>query len=409
MIKWFISLLSVTGLLTGSLNQGPVVRVVLFYSSSCTHCMDVIADVLPPLRDQFGTSLDLVFVDVSGGGQGADLFRAAGDALSLPDDLQGRVPTAVIGSTALVGSDQIERRLGPLIAAGIAAGGVALPAIPGMADYDAHIRALKESQLAGSVPSAESDALLLPRATWADKFQDDLPANLFAIGVLALQGISLIVWAESHLSREAATRDRLRTAQRALGPSVWLAALVAATTLIAATDRTAHAARTAFAVIALLLVGLAVTVRREQSAPPTQSIFRWNLPLLAAAGLLVAEYLAYVEYGQNTASCGALGQCNSVQSSQYARLAGVPVGVLGVAGYALILATLLVLRFAPAGEKPAQNAVRIMVAFGVAFSTILTFLEPFVIGATCMWCVTSALIMLLMGWYTLPAGRAPQG
>jgi uncharacterized membrane protein len=30
---------------------------------------------------------------------------------------------------------------------------------------------------------------------------------------------------------------------------------------------------------------------------------------------------------------------------------------------------------------------------GVAFSVYLTFLEPFVIGATCAWCITSALLM----------------
>ncbi len=35
-----------------------------------------------------------------------------------------------------------------------------------------------------------------------------------------------------------------------------------------------------------------------------------------------------------------------------------------------------------------------MALFGLAFSTYLTFLEPFVIGATCAWCLTSAVCML---------------
>jgi hypothetical protein len=38
--------------------------------------------------------------------------------------------------------------------------------------------------------------------------------------------------------------------------------------------------------------------------------------------------------------------------------------------------------------------------FGVLFSIYLTFLEPFVIGAVCMWCVSSAVIMMLMLWLT---------
>jgi uncharacterized membrane protein len=37
---------------------------------------------------------------------------------------------------------------------------------------------------------------------------------------------------------------------------------------------------------------------------------------------------------------------------------------------------------------------------GTLFSAWLTFLEPFVIGATCMWCVLSALTMLALLWLT---------
>jgi uncharacterized membrane protein len=32
----------------------------------------------------------------------------------------------------------------------------------------------------------------------------------------------------------------------------------------------------------------------------------------------------------------------------------------------------------------------------VLFSIYLTFLEPFVIGATCMWCICSAVIMIIL-------------
>jgi hypothetical protein len=41
-----------------------------------------------------------------------------------------------------------------------------------------------------------------------------------------------------------------------------------------------------------------------------------------------------------------------------------------------------------------------VVAFGVLFSGYLTFLEPFVIGAVCMWCVSSAVVMLALLWVT---------
>jgi uncharacterized membrane protein len=44
--------------------------------------------------------------------------------------------------------------------------------------------------------------------------------------------------------------------------------------------------------------------------------------------------------------------------------------------------------------------------FGTLFSVYLTFLEPFVIGATCAWCLSSAVIMALLLWATAPLAAA---
>jgi len=45
-------------------------------------------------------------------------------------------------------------------------------------------------------------------------------------------------------------------------------------------------------------------------------------------------------------------------------------------------------------------------AGGVAFSIYLTFLEPFVIGATCIWCLSSAIIVTALFWITAGPGWA---
>jgi uncharacterized membrane protein len=121
------------------------------------------------------------------------------------------------------------------------------------------------------------------------------------------------------------------------------------------------------------------------------------------AGLAIAAHLSRVEVVQNEAFCGLVGDCSAVQQSPYARLFGVlPVGVLGVAGYAGILLAWLISRTGRARLTVlAQAGLRGMVLFGVIFSTYLTFLEPFVIGATCIWCLTSAVIMLLLLWLTV--------
>jgi len=111
------------------------------------------------------------------------------------------------------------------------------------------------------------------------------------------------------------------------------------------------------------------------------------IAVLSVLGLGVAGYLTYVHYAGLHPVCVASGGCETVQSSHYAKLAGVPVPVLGLIGYAAILGSLLVRgdigRMATAGFA--------IVGFG--FSLYLTYLELFVIKAICQWCVASAVLM----------------
>ena len=118
----------------------------------------------------------------------------------------------------------------------------------------------------------------------------------------------------------------------------------------------------------------------------------WAVPLLSLIGLGVAGYMAYVETQQVQAVCGPVGDCNSVQQSEYARLFGlIPIGVVGVLGYLAILAAWAIYRLSPGRiAQWAGLTLWLMTAGGVLFSIYLTFLEPFVIGATCAWCLSSA-------------------
>jgi uncharacterized membrane protein len=43
--------------------------------------------------------------------------------------------------------------------------------------------------------------------------------------------------------------------------------------------------------------------------------------------------------------------------------------------------------------------------FGIGFSIYLTFLEPFVIGATCIWCIISAAIMTVLFQLIVPDAK----
>jgi uncharacterized membrane protein len=135
----------------------------------------------------------------------------------------------------------------------------------------------------------------------------------------------------------------------------------------------------------------------------------WWIPALSLLGTAVAGYLAYVEAFELTAVCGPVGDCNTVQQSEYARLFGIlPIGVMGLGGYAAILAAWLAARYST--QRTADlgaAALLVMTAFGTLFSIYLTFLEPFVIGATCAWCLTSSVVMtVLMLLCVAPGSRA---
>ena len=112
--------------------------------------------------------------------------------------------------------------------------------------------------------------------------------------------------------------------------------------------------------------------------------------VLALIGLGVAAYLTYVHYEGIESVCGLGGDCEKVQTSEWADLAGVPVALLGLIGYATILATLFVER----EEALVAGALVALVGFG--FSAYLTYRELFSIDAICPWCVASAVIMTLL-------------
>jgi uncharacterized membrane protein/thiol-disulfide isomerase/thioredoxin len=127
----------------------------------------------------------------------------------------------------------------------------------------------------------------------------------------------------------------------------------------------------------------------------------WLIPVIIAFGIGVAGYLSYVETQEVSAVCGPVGDCNAVQNSPYATLFGIlPVGVLGLLGYLGLLAAWLAQKYIPRLQKTAAMAFLYMALFAVVFSLYLTYLEPFVIKAVCMWCITSAwlvTILLLLG------------
>jgi uncharacterized membrane protein len=119
---------------------------------------------------------------------------------------------------------------------------------------------------------------------------------------------------------------------------------------------------------------------------------RGTLIGLAVLGLAIATYLTIVHYTGLVVLCVAKGNpCAQVQSSIYSTVFGIPVAVLGLIGYVVILGSLL----APPREL-SRVATLGATLFGVVFSGYLTYREVFTLQEICEWCVSSAVLMVLL-------------
>jgi uncharacterized membrane protein len=135
--------------------------------------------------------------------------------------------------------------------------------------------------------------------------------------------------------------------------------------------------------------------------------YKWSILISTIGGLAITGYITFVESVGAPITCGSSNGCSAVQNSRYSVLFDfLPVGVVGLVGYFGILTTWIAMQIVPdAVKRTTALAIWAMCIFGVLFSTYLTFLEPFVIGATCMWCISSAVLMIILLLASTPAAQ----
>ncbi|HKM86770.1 MAG TPA: vitamin K epoxide reductase family protein [Terriglobales bacterium] len=123
---------------------------------------------------------------------------------------------------------------------------------------------------------------------------------------------------------------------------------------------------------------------------------RWVLILLAVAGI-VASSLALREHYRTDASPCSINErwdCGMVNHSPYAMLFGIPVAVIGIAGYLLL------------GVLAFRKAYRVMLVAalgGLGFALYLAHIESAVLGVWCIYCVISLGVISLVSLLVLGA------
>ena len=125
--------------------------------------------------------------------------------------------------------------------------------------------------------------------------------------------------------------------------------------------------------------------------------------IFTTIGLLDAAYLTFVHY-QGFGALLCLGahhghsSCETVQSSVWSEIDGVPVALLGLLGYIGLFASYLVSDRLDGELGRGMGFCIALIGFG--FSAYLTYRELFSIHAICEWCVGSAVCMTVLAVLT---------
>jgi uncharacterized membrane protein len=117
---------------------------------------------------------------------------------------------------------------------------------------------------------------------------------------------------------------------------------------------------------------------------------------LTIIGLLVSIYMTIYKVTSNEAMCIGSTGCSEVNASRYSEINGIPVAVLGVIGYATILALLFLdnrLSFFQENGSLIFFGVSMM---GFLFTLYLIYLEIALIKAYCPFCLASQAVMIII-------------
>jgi len=311
-----------------------IVHAVFFNTPGCHECDLIYRQVITPAGEKFGDSLDLHTINIITSEDVEFLYRTAAEYGFKQDQVD--LPLLIIGDDVLVG-EKILSSLPGLVEEYLSSGGAAYPKLPE--------RTGAQTPVVKSSPTTPSSSV--------------------------------------ETAAPAGSADSARTTTNT--PNGYFLAIVVMLVM-------------AFVLVYTGICFFRLVLNHSLLLPHIILKFEWLIPILAMLGIAVSGYLAYVETQSVPAACGPVGDCSAVQSSPYASLFGfLPVGVLGLIGYVVILALWVIQGKSHGNPAVLAGAALFVIAFGgTLFSLYLTYLEPFVIRAVCMWCLTSAVIITLI-------------
>jgi uncharacterized membrane protein len=126
-------------------------------------------------------------------------------------------------------------------------------------------------------------------------------------------------------------------------------------------------------------------------------VWLWAPVVFSAGGALVSGYLSVKRLTGGSLACSRWAECDVVNNSVYAKLYGVPIAFIGLAGYLVIMCLAMAALQTEGATQRRLLALGFLLALGgFGFSVYLTYLEIYVIEAICTWCVISAVLITLL-------------
>jgi uncharacterized membrane protein len=152
--------------------------------------------------------------------------------------------------------------------------------------------------------------------------------------------------------------------------------------------------------------------RLDESGPQWPWIAGLTLSLI---GLGLAGYLTYEHYTSSTSlTCpagGGIVNCLKVTTSQYSKIGGVPVALLGLIFF-LVMVPLQTRRAWASASTVLRSARVVWSVVGVGTAVWLVYAELFKLNAVCLWCtfvhIVSLLLFIVTAFGTAATWTPPQ-
>ena len=115
--------------------------------------------------------------------------------------------------------------------------------------------------------------------------------------------------------------------------------------------------------------------------------------IVALAGLADATYLTIHHLTAEPVPCAIVAGCETVLTSSYATIGDIPLAAFGAAAYFVAFSLALLTAF---GNRMTWMLFGIQAVLMSIFTAWLLYLQKFVIGAFCQFCLISAITTFTM-------------